>query len=164
MKRLVGSLLGLVVLAAVVACGAINFSSSGSSAETARIDDYQADFTVNADGRLEASETLTVTFSELRHGIFRFFDTRDPNFSHNRLVPTDIRVVRDGNPEPFEVLKENHGRYRNIKIGSAGTTLTDTHIYRISYVIDGVLTKGFGGAVSQFYWQLIPSGWLMPIG
>ena len=164
MKRLVGSLLGLVVLAAVVACGAINFSSSGNSDETARIDDYVADFSVNADGRLEATETLTVTFPVERHGIFRLFDTRDPNFPHNRLVPTDIRVTRDGSPEPFEVLKERHGRYRDIKIGSAGTTFDGTRVYRISYVIDGVLTKGFGGAVSQFYWQLIPSGWLMPIG
>ncbi|WP_183407035.1 DUF2207 domain-containing protein [Nocardioides marmorisolisilvae] len=163
MKRLVATIFGLLVLAAVVACGAIDFSSGGDSNETARIDNYLADFTLKADGRLQVTEDLTVTFPEYRHGIFRFFDTRDPNVTKNRLIPTDIRVTRDGNPEPFQVLKESRGRYRNIKIGSAGVTFTGTHDYRISYVIEGAMTPGFHGAKSQFYWQLIPSGWLMPI-
>jgi len=163
MKRLVATIFGLLVLAAVVACGAIDFSSSGSSSETSRIDNYLADFTLKADGTLQVTEDLTVSFPIPRHGIFRFFDTRDPNVAKNRLIPTDIRVTRDGNPEPFEVLSESRGRYRNIKIGSAGTTLGDSHDYRISYVIKGAITKGHHGSASQFYWQLIPSGWLMPI-
>ncbi|MFL6173312.1 MAG: DUF2207 domain-containing protein [Marmoricola sp.] len=163
MKRLVATVVGLLVLAGVVACGAIDFSSSGDSNETASIDSYVADFTLDADGRLQVTEDLTVTFPDYRHGIFRFFDTRDPNVAKNRLVPTDIRVTRDGNPEPFQVLEQSRGRYRNIKIGSAGNTFDGTHDYRISYVIEGAITKGFHGAASQFYWQLIPSGWLMPI-
>src|SRR5690242_7610402 len=101
MKRLVATIFGLIVLAAVVACGAIDFSSGGSSSETSRIDNYLADFTLKADGTLQVTEDLTVSFPIPRHGIFRFFDTRDPNVVKNRLIPTDIRVTRDGNPEPF---------------------------------------------------------------
>lgn len=164
MKRLAASFLGLVVLGVVVACGAIDFGSGGSTTETARIDTYLADFTVKPDGRLLATETLTVTFPEYRHGIFRFFDTRDPNFPKNRLVPEQVRVTRDGSPEPFSVLKEERGRYRTIKIGSAERTFDGTHEYTISYVIDGVLSRSSSGAASQFYWNLIPGGWRMPIG
>src|SRR4051812_14690773 len=102
MKRLVASFFGLVVLAAVVGCGAIDFGSGGDTAEVSRIDNYVADFTVKADGRLQVTETLTVDFPVDRHGIFRFFDTRDPSNAKHRLVPEDIRVIRDGNPEQFE--------------------------------------------------------------
>jgi len=163
MKRLVATVLGLVVLALVVACGAIDFDSGGDVAEVSRIDNYQADFTVSKDGEMLATETITVNFPDYRHGIFRFFDTRVPGFPKNRVVPEQIRVTRDGRPEEFEVQKTGRGRYRNIKIGSAGTTMTGQHVYRISYLIDGVITQGSHGAVSQFYWNLIPGGWLMPI-
>ena len=163
MKRLVATLLGLLLLAAVVACGAVDFDSGGSSDEVATIDSYQANFDVSAHGRLTATETLTVNFPIARHGIFRFFDTRDPNFAKNRLIPKDLRVTRDGVPEQFEVQKKGRGRYRNVKIGSAENTFTGPHEYQISYVIDGVLSPGFHGAVTQFYWNLIPGGWLMPI-
>jgi hypothetical protein len=163
MKRLVGSLLGLVVLAGVILIGAINIETGGGEVETATIDKYVANFTVHSDGKLVVIETLTVNFPGFRHGIFRFFDTRDPNFSLNRLVPEDIEVTRDGAAEPFEVQTTGRGRYRNVKIGSAGTTITGPHVYRISYVIDGVLTRGYDGARTQFYWNLIPGGWRMPI-
>jgi hypothetical protein len=163
MKRLVVTIVGLLVLAGVVACGAIDFSSGGEANETARIDTYLADFTLKADGKLLVTEDLTVSFPVERHGIFRFFDTRDPNFPKHRLIPTDIRVTRGGSPEPFTVLEQGRGRYRNIKIGSADTLVTGTQEYRISYTVEGALTRGFDGARSQFYWDLIPSGWLMPI-
>jgi hypothetical protein len=131
MKRLVGSLLGLVVLAGVILIGAINIETGGGEVETATIDKYVADFTVRSDGELRVIETLTVNFPGFRHGIFRFFDTRDPNFSHHRLIPKDIEVTREGSPEPFEVQTTGRGRYRNVKIGSAATTVTGPNVYRI---------------------------------
>ena len=78
-----------------------------------------------------------------------------------RLVPSDIRVTRDGQSEPFEVLREGHGRYRNVKIGSADVTMDGEHVYVIRYHVDGVLAPHGDG--SQFYWNLIPSGWQMQI-
>ena len=65
-----------------------------------------------------------------------------------RLVPHDITVTRDGRAEPFEVLREGHGRYRNVKIGSADTTMDGEHTYVIRYSVDGVLSsRGEGLAV-----------------
>lgn len=164
MKQLVGRILGLVLLAAVVAIGMVNFpTGEGAGSDSATITDYKADFTVDEDGTLTAVETLTTNFPASKHGIFRFFDTRDPNVAENRLIPYDIAVSRDGKPEPFEILKESRGQIRNVKIGDADVTIYGQHTYRISYKIDGVLTKGSDGHPTQFYWNLIPQGWVMTI-
>ena len=47
----------------VIALGTVNFSSGASKPETSTIEDYRAVFTVNADGRLQATETITVNFA-----------------------------------------------------------------------------------------------------
>jgi uncharacterized membrane protein YgcG len=165
MKKLVAGLFGLVVLAGIVLIGAIQWPDTASSTETSTIRDYSADFTVRANGDLDVVETLTVDFPVSRHGIFRFFDTRDnPNGSHARVLPEDIQVTRDGNPEPYEKLSQRRGKYVTLKIGSAGTLLDPgEYVYQISYRIEGALAKGTGGQQTQFYWDLIPAGWQMPI-
>src|SRR5689334_1828754 len=106
MMKLVGRVIGLLLLVAAIGIGAVNLDTGGYTSETSTITDYRADFTVDADGTLSAVETLTVDFPVSRHGIFRFFDTRDPNFAKNRLIPYDIDVTRDGAPEPFDIQRE----------------------------------------------------------
>ena len=162
MKMLVVRILGLVVLLGVVAFGAVNVDTTedAASSDNAVIKNFDADFTVAADGTLTAVETLTLNFPSSKHGIFRLLDTRDRNNSKNRLRPYDISVTRDGSSEPFEVLKESRGRYRNIKIGDPDRTIFGEHVYRIRYKIDGVLTPGQAGTRTQFYWNVIGSGWL----
>ncbi|MCZ4500334.1 MAG: hypothetical protein JWQ74_2889 [Marmoricola sp.] len=164
MKTLVGRVLGLVILAAIIGIGAVNVDSGDVTADNATITDYKAVFDVGADGTLTAVETLKVDFPTYadKHGIFRFFDTRVPNFPKNRLIPTDVTITRNGQSEPFEELKESRGRYRNFKIGSADATVEGENTYQISYRIKGALTHGFDGAQTQFYWNLIPQGWRMP--
>ncbi len=162
MTRWVGRALGLLVLAAIVLFPALQVGGSTSGPpDSATITDYAADFVVGEDGRLSATETLAVSFPVDRHGIFRFFDLWDPNDDRVRLEPTNIAVTRDGRPEPFEVLVEGAGRYRNVKIGSAGTTITGAHVYVIRYTVDGVLAADGDG--SSFYWNLVPGGWQLPI-
>lgn len=164
MKKLVAGLFGLVLLAVIVGIGGISTGQTGSSGETSTITDYVADFTVHRNGDLEVVETLTVSFPISRHGIFRFFDTRDPNDSHNRFLPEDVAVTRDGQQEPYDRITKSRGRYITLKIGRADTVLDGSHVYRIGYTIPGALAKGQDGARTQFYWNLIPQGWQMPIG
>lgn len=165
MKLLALRILGLIVLAGVIAFGVVNLPSGEESTyDSATITDYRADFTVDEDGTLTAVETLTTNFPSYKHGIFRFFDTVDPNVENNRLVPYGITVTRDGRSEPFEILKERHGQIRNVKIGSADVTFSGKAVYEIRYKIDGVLTEGSDGEPTQFYWNLIPQGWVMAIG
>ncbi|MFL6062765.1 MAG: DUF2207 domain-containing protein [Marmoricola sp.] len=163
MKQIVGRILALLVLTAVVAIGAVHLSSSSSDAtgETSRITTYESDYDVKANGDLNIVERLTVDFPVERHGIFRLLDTRDRNDAKNRFIPEDITVSRDGSPEHYEVKDTDRGRFRNIKIGNADTLLSGEHVYRITYTIKGALSKGGGG--TQFYWNLIGTGWTMPI-
>lgn len=161
MKMLVVRIAGLIVLAGVIAFGVINIEETGAAtSDSAVIKNFDADFTVSTDGTLTAVETLTMNFPVSKHGIFRLLDTRDQNHAKNRLFPYEITVTRDGRREPFEVLKEDRGRYRTIKIGDADKTIYGEHVYRIAYKIDGVLTPGQNGTPTQFYWNVIGSGWL----
>lgn len=162
MKRWVARLLGLLILVLMVFFPAVRWGSGGDpEPDTATITDYDADFIVSRDGRLTATETLRVNLPSGKHGIFRFFDLQDPDDSHVRLRPTNLSVTRDGQVEPYEVLNEGRGRYRNLKIGSASTTVSGAHTYVIRYTIDGALSPE--GQKAQFYWNIVPGGWRMVI-
>ena len=163
MARWAGRGIALLLLAGLVLFPAIRWPSLGGvEQDTATITSYVGDYTVAKDGRITVTETLRVNFPDYKHGIFRFFDVQDPNDSHVRLVPHGITVSRDGQSEPFEILREGKGRYRNVKIGSAYTTMTGEHTYVIHYVIDDALGSTDKGR-ADFYWNLIGAGWRMPI-
>ncbi len=162
MKRFALVVLGTLAVLALMFFPALTFgSSTDTSPEFANITNYQATFAVDAEGTLTAHEKLTVDLPFGRHGIFRFFDVADVSDPNARLRPYAIRVTRDGASDGTEILSEGHGRYVVVKIGRAETTIDGSHVYDITYKIDGVLSARDGA--SQFYWNLIPSGWRMPI-
>ncbi len=167
MKRVVGVVVWVALLVGVMLWPAVtyNWSTAATTYEETTIRTYLADFTIDDDGDLHAVETLTVDFPGYgKHGIFRFFDEADQSATNARRVPHDISVTRDGSPEPFEILDENQGRITNVRIGSADVTIDPgEHTYVIGYTIDGVLEEGTTGQPTQFYWNLIPGGWLQAI-
>jgi hypothetical protein len=162
MKRLAVTLAGLVVVAIAVLWPALQYNSGGPGAtETTIITRYLADFDVDANGDLSATETITVSVPEAgKHGIFRFFDRADPSAPHARRDAHDISVTMDGESEPFDLSTQSGGRYVVARIGDPNITLQPgRHTYTISYRVDGVLEPGTQGAQTQFYWNLIPGGW-----
>ncbi len=167
MKRVVGVVLWLALLLGVMLWPAISYdwSTAAATYEETTIRTYVADFTVDDEGDLHATETLTIDFpGNGKHGIFRFFDEADQSATNARREPYDISVTRDGSPEPFDLLNENNGRITNVRIGSADVTIpAGEHTYVIDYKIDGVLEEGTTGPPTQFYWNLIPGGWLQEI-
>ena len=58
------------------------------------ISNLRADFSVDRDGLMRPPRPSTTEFPRGRHGIFRFWDTANPNDSHVRQVPE----VTDGLP------------------------------------------------------------------
>lgn len=168
MKRAVAYLIGLalVLLAVFLPAAFYNVDlSSGDSYEPTTITSYVAEFDVDDQGDMKATETIKVDFpTGDRHGIFRFFDKADNSAPNARRVPHDIQVSMDGEDVPVELLSESHGRYVNARIGDASSTLDPgEHTYVISYEIDGVLEEGTNGHETQFYWNLIPGGWKQSI-
>ncbi len=169
MVKLVGRLVGLALVVALVFANVLFWNTGdgqGSSSEETTITDYTADFVLEADGDLVVRETLRVDFPlSGKRGIFQFFDRVDPTAPGTRRRPQDVSVTRDGRQETFEILREDHGRYTNIKIGQADVLLAPgEHIYEIAYTMPDALQPGEGvDQESQFYWQLVPSGWQQDI-
>ncbi|ORA64461.1 DUF2207 domain-containing protein [Mycobacteroides franklinii] len=137
------------------------------------VTDYRADLSVDREGTLTATETLTGSFPDDRHGIFRFWDVRDPSDDHVRLIPYDIKVTRDGHDEPTDLVWQQGRAFRVAKIGDPDRTLTPgEHVYVISYRIRGVLSPSTAGAAARasgswpadrdrasFYWKVVAGGW-----
>ncbi|MGC4110631.1 MAG: DUF2207 domain-containing protein [Nocardioides sp.] len=163
MKRVLVTGIAAVVLAFLVVLPALGIQSdsSTSSGENTTITDYVARYTVAPDGDLTVTETLHVDFpTGDKHGIFRFFDRHDPSAPKTLRTPRDIAVTMDGGAEPFSISHQSHDRYVVARIGDPNVLLpTGTHVYTISYRIDGVLEPGTHGARTQFYWNVIPGGW-----
>ena len=167
MKRVVGFLVGLVVLVlAVLAPALVTGAGDGDGAdEETWIQRYDAVFDISDNGDLTATETLTVNFPYPgKHGIFRFWDRSDPTAPTARRIPRNIRITLDGDPVQVEMSKEAGGTIDVARIGSPTSTVTPgPHVYVIQYSIAGVLEPGTGDQPTQFYWNLIPSGWAQVI-
>lgn len=76
------------------ACG--GGSDAAPAADPVVITDYDANFVVDADGRLEAVETITATFPGDRHGIFRYWDVINRNDDHVRRAPRIESITLNG--------------------------------------------------------------------
>ncbi|MDQ1320425.1 MAG: hypothetical protein QG655_1668, partial [Actinomycetota bacterium] len=147
-------------------------SGSGSVSDPVVFSELRADFTVDADGLLQATETITAEFPSGRHGIFRYWDAGNPNNPHIRQVPEVTAITLDGRSVPYQLMWEGD-RFRVAKIGDPDSYLTPgTHVYRISYTVPDVLdpgslgsdkkfaaSTGAAGGESAFYWNVIAPAW-----
>src|SRR5690348_2080897 len=86
------------------------------------ISNYRAEFVIDADGQLDAVETITGEFPSGRHGIFRYWDVANQNNPALRQEPEVQEVLLDGQPADYTMLWEND-RFRVAKIGDPDRTL-----------------------------------------
>lgn len=125
---------------------------SAVDAESA-ITDYSATYRIDADGRLVATELLTVNLPGYRHGIFRFFPAADPTDPHSRFIPTITGISMDHRPVPVAYSWRDDRSVFVAQIGDPETMAgPGLHTYSISYTVDGVLVKpptGVGTFTSQ---------------
>lgn len=134
---------------------------SPAGVEYSTITDYRADFTVDRAGVLHAHEHLSVDFPIRRHGIYRFFDVVDPRDPHVRYPARDFVVRLDGRPVQVRRELYDGSRILVLRIGDPDHEIAGPHDFDISYAVPGVLAPA--GSGSQFYWNLIPQGWRLPI-
>lgn len=114
---------------------------SAVDAESA-ITDYRATYRIDADGRLLATEVLTVSLPGYRHGIFRFFPAADPTDPHARFIPTITGITMDHRPVPVAYSWRDDQSVFVAQIGDPETMASPgLHTYSISYTVDGVLVK-----------------------
>ncbi len=126
--------------------------------------EYISDIEVLVDGSLRVKETITVNSlqNEIQRGIFRTFPVIYRDKYNNRVqVGFEVQeVLKDGNPEPFEVLTE--GDFRIIRIGDPNVILDrGTYTYTIAYSTNRQI--GFFEEYDELYWNVIGDSWAFPI-
>lgn len=132
--------------------------------EREEILDYQSDIEVQVDGTLQVTETITVKSLqyEIQRGIFRSFPTiyRDTYGNRVKVGFAVQEILKDGQPEPYEVLTE--GDFQIIRIGNPDFVLSSgNYTYTISYTTNRQI--GFFEEYDELYWNVIGDSWAFPI-
>ncbi|WP_209330980.1 DUF2207 domain-containing protein [Lunatimonas salinarum] len=134
------------------------------SQEREEILDYQSDIAIKVDGTLQVTETITVKSlqQEIQRGIFRSFPTiyRDKYGNRVKVGFEVTNVLKDGQPEPYEVLTE--GDFQIIRIGNPDVFLNNgNYTYTISYTTNRQI--GYFEEFDELYWNVIGDSWAFPI-
>ena len=134
-----------------------------SAAEVIR--SFASAVTVNVDGSVDVTETITVVAEgqEIRRGIYRDIPTELVGDDGKRLRSNlNVReVLRQGASEPYSV--ENiGGGFKRIRIGDADVFLTrGEHTYTIRYTMDR-MARRFADH-DEIYWNATGNYWNFPI-
>ncbi len=152
-------------------------TSAAAATDPSVITNYDATYRIAADGRLDATERVTVDLPSDRHGIFWYFPVADPNDPHLRIIPTITSVTRDNRAVPVSYSWERARSVFVARIGDPNSTVSQgLYTYVINYTIDGVLVKAptsrgdftthvgvnLTAPGSSFYWNTV-GFWEMPI-
>ena len=121
-------------------------------AEYFEIRDYEVRISVGTDNAYEVRETITVEFSEPRHGIFR---TIPLDFDGRRAKVTDVKTPG----RALKTYRENGDLV--LQIGSADVLVDGIQTYEIAYRFALPLDRT--EAYDEFYYNLIGNAWPVPM-
>lgn len=138
------------------------------SRDVASIESYTVDMALERDGALKATETIVVSYPVSRRGIFRIFDTADPRRDIDHPIE-NLTVTRDGVTEHWEWNESAVGT-ETARIGREDVYLPPgTYTYVLTWSTSGVLEPSVIDGTEDpdttlWWWDVIGSGWQMPIG
>ena len=147
----------------LVACLSLSASLSARG-PAERILDYHSDITLEDDGSLLVTETITVnsTGQQIRHGILRDFPTTYTDPYDNRYVVgfQMLSATCDSSQEQFRVEDRFNGK--RIYLGNPKTMVgPGRHVYTITYTTNRQL--GFYKDRDELFWNATGLGWDFPI-
>src|SRR3990172_8183155 len=162
--RLLRALPAVLLLALLAAALAVIPSSPVRADEGWVITSFQATYSINENGTVDALEDIRVDFGDLqKHGIFRDIPVEYAyDKDNNRLIRLTVNTVEDsqgGQPHQFEVFDD--GPNLRIKIGDPDVLVSGPQRYRIQYTINRGLNP-FPDH-DEFYWNVTGNGWPVPI-
>ena len=121
------------------------------------IDSYNADFTLEESWILKVEETITVNFTENRHGIYRDIPIR---FKKDKS--TAIRTpISNVNVKDYQFSTTESDWTYEIKIGSPNYEVLWKQVYVISYYVDWAI-RTFSGR-QELYRNMLWLDWAVPI-
>jgi hypothetical protein len=133
-------------------------------AQSERILDYQSDISLEDDGSLQVTETITVISAghQIRHVIFRDFPTsyKDP-YNNSYIVGFQmLSATCDSTSERFWVEDRFNGK--RVYPGNPDTLVgPGRHIYTLTYTTNRQL--GFYKDHDELFWNVTGNGWDLPI-
>lgn len=161
--------------AAAVVVSVLLLPSPAWAAES--ISAYTVDAVVGADGSMRVTETIVYDFGDAqdRHGIYRTIPQWDELDDGMRWIhPINVESVSmDGTAVPYEITES--GAVIEVRVGSPDVTITGTHEYTLTYVVDGALRTfseadlapgnpfGFAPGDAELYWDFVGLDWGVPI-
>lgn len=142
-------------------------SGTSSSSDTSVIERFDAQFDLDASGLLTVTETLDVRFTEVRRGIYRFFDPNGPRGS-DATHPITIQSIERCDittgscaPEPYTTYDEDGYLVARIGVESVTYLPGTVNRYRLQYTQSQTLTRSSSTGDVQWYWNVVGSGWAM---
>jgi hypothetical protein len=140
------------------------FAALSARAQSERILDFRSDVTLEDDGSLQVTETITVISAgdKIRHGIFRDFPTSYSDPYNNRYVVgfEMLSATRDSTAEQFRVDDQFNGK--RIYLGNPNALLSrGRHVYTLTYTTNRQL--GFYKDHDELFWNVTGNGWDFPI-
>jgi hypothetical protein len=169
-------LAGVVLAIAAVAVPATVVAMAPPAWAQESVSSYTVEAVVTADGSMQVTETIVYDVAdEERRGITRTIRRWDDLGDSTRWMhPVRLlSVTVDGVGAPYEV--SDSGPAIEVKIGDPAVTITGSHEYVISYVVDGALRTlsdtdlargnpyGFEPGDVELSWDFIGLDWGMPI-
>jgi uncharacterized membrane protein YgcG len=133
-------------------------------AQSERILNYLSDITLEDDGSLQVTETITVmsTGHQIRHGIFRDFPTsyKDPYNNRYAVGFEVLSATCDSVPEKFRVEDQFNGK--RIYLGTPNAFVSPgRHVYTLTYTTNRQV--GFYKDHDELFWNVTGNGWDFPV-
>ena len=136
------------------------------------IQDFQADFYLNADSTMRVVEKISADCGNLpdKHGIFRVlpYEQKIQNGSTYK-TPIQLNSITDfkGKNYSFETSRDIFNKTISWKIGDAGITVTGKNYYQVEYTVANIIRPiGENGEIApshEFYWNLLGAYWDLEI-
>ncbi len=138
-KLVTSVVITLVVVAMVVGAALVGAGLGGDDGFV--IDRFERDVAVQPDGSLEVVETIAVTFTEPRRGIFRDLEGAGPAGSPVRYTIDGVDAGDEAAPWTYREERTDAGDPR-VRIGDASVELDPgPQTYRLRYRIDRLLFR-----------------------
>ncbi len=162
----------LAILVAIFGAGVLAPQAFAKNVNDFYFDGFAADYYLSkdADGvaHMKVKETLTAVFPEYEQnkGIYRripFMNKNGRNLTLPSLTERDIKITRNGQPEPIYDIEETSSEYK-VSTGTEEYVL-GKQVYTFEYNFENVISEfshaagNTGYAYQELYWDTNGTGW-----
>jgi len=121
------------------------------------VESFNSEIQVNKDSSISVKETIGVTFTVQKHGIFRIIPTTYSSKGKTIKAKLDIKGIKDelGSAHPYT--QSRLSQSIKLKIGDPDRTITGKRVYIIEYKVSKILQRF--EEHDEFYWNVTGSEW-----